>query len=115
MVSHVAARATTPIPVESAQVTPIKPVETSEETDLDNDEKSQVEILPMSPMIVGNPAGAEFCSMSIANFRKHRTIHPIEGETTVGNQPAWEAANLRQWALYRSENRRNRNNKKKEA
>lgn len=52
-------------------------------------------------MIVGNPSGAEFCGLSLANFRKKREQNPITGEVPnyQGNKPAWPEVELREWKL----------------
>lgn len=62
-------------------------------------------------MIVGNREGAEFCHMSVPNFRKYRAIYPIPGEVAKfrGNEPAWPAPELEKWAAERAETRRTLN------
>ena len=65
-------------------------------------------VAEMPPPIVGLAAAAEFCGMTYSNFRKHRERQPIGGEFLLGTSPAWQVADLREWAIYRSENRRRR-------
>jgi hypothetical protein len=82
----------------------------------DTDEDGRVSCAPPARVVVGLEAGAEFCGMSVANFRKWRQLDPIPNEVAKyqGNKPAWEEFDLREWALRRSENRRgtaNRNEK----
>jgi hypothetical protein len=57
--------------------------------------------------IVGLHAGADFCEMSVANFRKVRSLHPIDGEVSnyQGNKPGWEEPNLKLWAMRHADNR----------
>lgn len=50
------------------------------------------------PLVKGNRDGAEFCGMTVSNFRKYRELYPIDGETRIGNQPAWPELDLREWA-----------------
>lgn len=68
--------------------------------DVTSDEPVPTEVVEIAepPRITGNPAGAEFCGMTISNFRKYRELYPIDGETRVGNQASWSEPNLREWA-----------------
>lgn len=61
-------------------------------------------------VIVGLHAAAEFCGMSVANFRKIRDLHPIEGEMPKhqGNKPGWQEPDLKVWAMRHTENRTRR-------
>ncbi|HEY3482722.1 MAG TPA: type IV secretory system conjugative DNA transfer family protein, partial [Streptomyces sp.] len=62
---------------------------------------------PAAPMVVGNAAAAEFCGLSLPNFRKIRGMHPIEGEipNAEGNKPGWQEPDLKMWAMRYADNR----------
>jgi len=64
--------------------------------------------LPAVRMIVGLAAAAEFCGMSVPNFRKWRELCPIPNEAPKfeGNKPAWPEPDLREWSLQRADSRR---------
>lgn len=65
---------------------------------------------PVMP-IVGNPDGAEFCGMSVRNFRRARADYPIPGEFKVGNAPAWHEPDLKEWSMQRADDRQDRTEK----
>ncbi|MGH9380813.1 MAG: type IV secretory system conjugative DNA transfer family protein [Thermoanaerobaculia bacterium] len=69
------------------------------------------ELEPEPALIVGNAAAAQFCRMSLPNFRKHRAQYPIPGEIAKhkGNQPAWPETELEKWSAERAETRRTLN------
>lgn len=64
------------------------------------------------PVIVGLAAAAEFCGMSVPNFRKIREIDPIPGEMKnfKGNKPGWQEPDLKLWAMRHAEKRHRRHN-----
>jgi hypothetical protein len=74
-------------------------------------------VTPVSPMVIGLADAAEFCGLSLPNFRKIRGLHPIEGEieNAQGNKPGWQEADLRVWAMRHAENRTRRSSGKESA
>jgi hypothetical protein len=49
--------------------------------------------------VIGLAAGAEYLGVSVDAFRKRRERQgAVPGEFRVGNQPAWERADLDRWA-----------------
>lgn len=71
---------------------------------------------PPVNIIVGLQAAADFCGMSLANFRKIRDLHPIEGEIPKyqGLKPGWQEPDLKVWAMRHAENRTRRDDSRKE-
>lgn len=69
-----------------------------------------VDLDPPVNVIAGLTAAAEFCGMSVANFRRVREAHPIEGEiaNAKGNKPGWYESDLRVWKMRHAEHRRKR-------
>lgn len=91
--------------------TPENADETGTDGDDDPDGNGSGTAAPKRPevrMIVGNKAGAEFCGMTEANFRKHRAARPIPGQVDKyeGLRPAWPEPELTAWLEALAEVRR---------
>jgi len=71
---------------------------------------------PPVNIIVGLQSAADFCGMSLANFRKIRDLHPVEGEIPKhqGLKPAWQEPDLKVWAMRHAENRTRRDDSRRE-
>src|SRR5699024_4308382 len=106
MASHVASGSLDLL--DGAAAEPAPTVDVSAATS-EPDEKP-VEAAPEEPIITGLGAAAEFCGLSVANFRRVREQHPIEGElaNAKGNKPGWYESDLRVWKMRYTEHRTQR-------
>lgn len=73
--------------------------------------------VPPPRMIAGLAAAAEFCGLSISNFRRLKDLYEIPGEVKnyQSNKPAWPEPDLREWSLQHRTNRRKKNTENDEA
>jgi hypothetical protein len=78
-------------------------------------EKASGEVREPARVIVGLQDAADFCGMTVANFRRVRDSHPIEGEISKyqGNKPGWQEPDLKVWAMRHAERRTRRDESRK--
>lgn len=98
---------TDPAPTLDPPAAPVQPVQNAPEI---VDEQPEDEIPPNVRVIVGLKEAADFCGLSVPNFRKIRELFPIDGEMPKyrGNQAGWQEPDLKMWAQRHAANRTRR-------